>query len=83
MNVTLTDPAGAQAWGTAAAVVLGVGWLLTAVLSWLRLRSGHRAWWVPLVGGVVFTFAAACLMVVPLMNDPAVWPALEKALLPA
>jgi len=83
VNVTLTDPAGAQVWGTAAAVVLGAGWLLTAVLSWLRMRSGHRGWWVPLVGGVVFTFAAACLMIVPLMTDPAVWPALEKALLPA
>ena len=83
VNVTLTDPAGAQAWGIAAAVVLGVGWLLTAVLSWLRMRSGHRGWWVPLVGGIVFTFAAACLMIVPLMNDPAVWPALEKALLAA
>jgi hypothetical protein len=28
------------------------------------------------VGGAVFTFASATLMLVPLMNDPAVWDAL-------
>ena len=83
VNITLSDPAGAQAWGIAAAVVLGVGWVLTVVLSWLRMRSGHRGWWVALVGGLVFSLVAGYLMIVPLVNDPAVWPALEKALLGA
>ena len=32
------------------------------------------------IGGVVFTFASATLVLVPLMNDPAVWEAMVSSL---
>jgi hypothetical protein len=73
IDATLSDPEGAKPWGMAAALVQIVGWLLTAGLSWMRLRRGRLAWWIPLVGGVVVTFVSAMLVLVPLMNDPAVW----------
>lgn len=76
VDAALSDPEAGRAWGIAAAVVLAVGWIVTASLSWLNLRRGRLSWWIPLVGGVVFTFASAMLMLVPLMNDPAVWEAL-------
>lgn len=76
VDATLTDPAAGRPWGIAAAVVLALGWIATAVLSWISLRRGRLSWWIPLVGGVVFTFLSATLMLIPLMNDPAVWDAL-------
>lgn len=76
IDATLSDPAAGRPWGIAAALVLAVGWLLTAVLSWLSMRRGRLSWWIPLVGGVVSTFASAMLVLVPLMNDPAVWDAM-------
>jgi hypothetical protein len=72
VEATLTDPEGAKPWGMAAALVQIFGWLITAGLSWARMRRGRLAWWIPLVGGIVFTFLSAALVVVPLMNDPAV-----------
>ena len=76
VETALSDPAAGRPWGIAAAVVLAVGWIVTAALSWLNMRRGRLSWWIPLVGGVVFTFASAMLVLVPLMNDPAVWEAL-------
>lgn len=76
VDVELTDPASGRPWGIAAATVLAVGWALTAALSWWSLRRGRLTWWIPLVGGIVFTVASASLMLVPLMSDPAVWDAL-------
>lgn len=76
IEATLSDPAAGKPWGVAAALVLAVGWILTAGLSWLNLRRGRLSWWIPLVGGIVFTFASATLVLIPLMNDPAVWDAL-------
>ncbi|WP_286794938.1 DUF6264 family protein, partial [Microbacterium sp. UBA3394] len=63
----------ARAWGFAAAVVVGLGWLLTAVLSWMSMRRGRISWWIPLVGALVFSFASGILLTVPLFQDPAVW----------
>ncbi len=80
VDATLSDPAAGRPWGIAAAIVLAVGWLLTAAVSWIRMRRGRLSWWIPLVGGVVFTFASAMLMLVPLMNDPAVWDALVSSI---
>lgn len=80
VDAELADPAAGRPWGIAAAVVLAVGWIATALLSWWSLRRGRVTWWIPLVAGVVFTFAAGMLMVVPLMNDPAVWDALVGSL---
>ena len=80
VEATLTDPAAGRPWGIAAALVLAFGWLLTATLSWLSLRRGRLSWWIPLVGGVVFTFASATLVLVPLMSDPAVREALVSSI---
>lgn len=79
-DAELADPAAGRPWGIAAAILLAVGWIATALVSWWSLRRGRVTWWIPLVAGVVFTFAAGMLMVVPLMNDPAVWDALTGTL---
>jgi hypothetical protein len=69
-------PAGAQIWGIAAALVLGLGWIATAALSWTNLRRGRLTWWIPLTAGVVLNLIAGALMLVPIMSDPALWNAL-------
>lgn len=76
VSVDLADPAAGRPWGIAAAVVMAVGWLLTAVVSWWSVRRGRLSWWIPVVGGIVFTFASSVLMLVPLMSDPAAWDAI-------
>ncbi|GAA3628602.1 hypothetical protein GCM10022200_08920 [Microbacterium awajiense] len=76
VEATLSDPTTGQPWGVAAVAVLSLGWIATAGLCWLRARRGRLTWWVALVGGVLFTFLSGTLMVVPIMNDPAVWNAL-------
>ncbi|MDZ8172093.1 DUF6264 family protein [Microbacterium xanthum] len=73
IDAALSDPEGARIWGLAAAIVLGLGWLLTAVTSWASLRRGRASWWIPLVGALVFSFASGILLTVPLFQDPAVW----------
>ncbi|WP_106814363.1 DUF6264 family protein [Microbacterium timonense] len=75
VDATLSDPGAGHGWAIAAALVLIVGWCATAVVSLWNLRRGRLTWWIPLVAGVVFTFAAGILMVVPLMGDPVVWQA--------
>jgi hypothetical protein len=80
VNATLSDPAAGKPWGFAAALVMALGWLITAWLSWLSLRRGRLTWWIPLVGGFVFTFVSGVLMLVPLMNDPAVWTQLVNSI---
>lgn len=80
VDAELADPAAGRPWGIAAALVLAVGWIATALLSWRSLRRGRLTWWIPLVAGAVFTFVAGMLMIVPLMNDPAVWDALVGGL---
>jgi len=66
-----TNYAQGKIWGTAAAVVLVVGWIITAWLSMRRLRSGRLTWWVPLVGAVVTMIVASVCITVPMMGDPA------------
>lgn len=58
-------------WGTIAAVVLVVGWSLTATASIRRLRSAKITWWVPLVGAVATMLIASMCLAVPMLNDPA------------
>ena len=58
-------------WGTIAAVVLVVGWSLTAWASIRRLRSAKVAWWIPLVGAVVTMLIASMCLAVPMFGDPA------------
>ncbi|WJL95986.1 DUF6264 family protein [Microbacterium sp. ET2] len=65
-----------RAWGVAASVVLGVGLLLTAAVSWIMLQRGKITFWVPIVGGVVFNLLSGALLMVPLLSDPALMGAL-------
>jgi len=76
VDVQLSDAAAGDAWGIAAVLVLAIGWCVTAALSIWSMRRGRLTWWIPLVGGIVFSSAAGALMAAPLMNDPAVWQAL-------
>ncbi|NLP82280.1 hypothetical protein HF576_00295 [Microbacterium sp. CFH 90308] len=76
VEAELADPASGRPWGIAAALLLTVGWLATAAVSWWSVSKGRLTWWIPLVAGVLFTFLAGMLMVIPLMNDPAAWEAL-------
>ncbi|NNH05371.1 DUF6264 family protein, partial [Microbacterium ulmi] len=80
VDAQLSDPAGARAWGVAAAIVLAVGWLATAALSFVSLRAGRLTWWIPLVAGVVFNTVSALLLLMPLVMDAAVWEALQSAI---
>ena len=80
VDQALSDPAGARGWGLAAALVLGVGWVVTLGLSWMSVRAGRISFWIPLVGGVVCNMVSSALLVAPLMSDPAVWTALQDAL---
>ncbi|WP_424936532.1 MULTISPECIES: DUF6264 family protein [Bacteria] len=60
-----------RTWGTIASVVLIAGWTVTAAwaVTWLRRR--RLTWWIPVVGAVVFTIAAAICLTVPMFGDPA------------
>lgn len=71
IQAELADPSGARAWGTAAAFVLGVGWLLTALWTWQRTRRGKLVFWVPLVGAVATYIVVAVLISMPLSADEA------------
>jgi hypothetical protein len=66
-----TNYAQGRLWGTVAAIVLVVGWSLTATVSIRRLRRGLVAWWVPIVGAVVTMIATSVCVAIPLMGDPA------------
>lgn len=66
-----TNFAQGRAWGAVGAVVLVIGWTITAALSLRRLRRGHRTWWLPIVGAIVTGIAVSLCIAVPMMNDPA------------
>ncbi len=66
-----TNYAQGRLWGTIAAVVLVVGWVLTAVLAVRRLRQGRIAWWIPVVGALVTGAIVSMCLAVPMMGDPA------------
>lgn len=66
-----TNYAQGRLWGTIAAIVLLVGWSLTATVSIRRLRRGLIAWWVPLVGAAVTMIVTSVCVAIPLMGDPA------------
>lgn len=69
---TFSNYAQAKVWGVVAAILLIVGWVITAAWTLQRLRRGKRAWWVPLVGGAVFVTLSSLCMMVPFYSDPAV-----------
>ncbi|WP_424448812.1 DUF6264 family protein [Microbacterium arborescens] len=72
IDASLTDPAGGRAWGIAAAVVYGAGWLVTAALSWWSLSARRLSWWIPLVGAIVTFIIVSMLLAAPLLSDPGV-----------
>jgi hypothetical protein len=76
VDVQVSDPADGRAWGIAAVLVLTIGWCATVAVSFWSVRRGRLTWWIPLVAGILFTFAAGALMAAPLLSDPAVWQAL-------
>ena len=66
-----TNVESASFWGPAAAVVLVVGFVLTAVLAVRRVRRFKIAWWIPVVGGFVTYVAVYICLIIPLWGDPA------------
>lgn len=58
-------------WGAIAAVIYGVVYLATAVVTWRRLKAGRIAFWVPLVGFAVSTILGGACIAIALVNDPA------------
>ncbi|MFX6226059.1 DUF6264 family protein, partial [Acinetobacter baumannii] len=59
VDATYTALSAGHVWGAAAAIVLGVGYLVTAWLTWRRLRRGRIAFWVPVAGAIVTAIPAA------------------------
>lgn len=79
VEATYTALSAGYVWGAAASVVYGVGYLLTAWLTWRRLRRGRIAFWVPLVGFVATTLVAGVCITIALTADPAFLSALTGA----
>jgi energy-converting hydrogenase Eha subunit C len=71
IDATFTNTEGAKLWGPIAAIVLIVGYVVTAFLAVRALRRGRIAWWIPLVGAAVSYFAASLCILVVLLGDPA------------
>lgn len=72
----IADPSAGRPWAIAAALVLAIGWMLTAWLSWRSLARERLTWWIPLVAGIVFTFVSGVLLMVPIVSDPTLWGAI-------
>ncbi|MFG6502640.1 DUF6264 family protein [Microbacterium sp. P05] len=70
-NESFSNLATGRLWGTVAAIVLVVGWLLTAFFAWRRLRRRKLAFWVPLVGAAVTLVLITVCVTIPLVGDPA------------
>ncbi|HWV48564.1 MAG TPA: DUF6264 family protein, partial [Microbacterium sp.] len=66
-----TNFAPARLWGGIAAVVLVVGYALTVLVAFRRLRAGRRSWWVPLVGAAATMVAVTICIMIPMIGDPA------------
>lgn len=77
-----TNYAQGRLWGTIAALVLAVGWSVTAYLSIRRLRRGRLTWWVPVAGAFVTTIVASICVAIPMMGDPAFVEFLSSSALP-
>lgn len=71
VDATYTALSTGYVWGAVASVVYAIGYLLTAWLTWRRLRRGRIAFWVPLVGFVATTLVAGVCITIALTADPA------------
>ena len=80
-DIALSDPAVGEFWGLVAAITFGLGWLLTAVLTWRNIRAGRLSWWIAVVGGVVFSLVAGFMLAIPLISDPVVSEELPRLVL--
>jgi hypothetical protein len=67
-----TNLAEGETWGRIGAIAFVAGWLVTALVVFLRARRRRWVWWVPVVGAVVSTVLLTTCLVIPLMNDPVV-----------
>ncbi|WP_404433676.1 DUF6264 family protein [Microbacterium lacus] len=67
----VSGPTGAAVWGAVAGISMVIGYVLTALVSWRRVRGGRRAWWIPLVGAVITYVVVTACLTVPVMADPA------------
>ncbi|WP_460799170.1 DUF6264 family protein [Microbacterium sp. GXF0217] len=65
-----TNFASARLWGGIAAVVLVIGYALTVLVAFRRLRVAKRSWWVPLVGAVVTMILVTICIMIPMIGDP-------------
>ena len=72
----ISDLSAARPWAIAAVLVLAIGWMLTAWVSWRRLARERLTWWIPLVAGLAFTFISGLLLMVPIVSDPLLWSAI-------
>ncbi len=77
-----TNFAQGKTWGTIAAIVLAVGWSVTAALSIRRLRRGRITWWLPIIGAIITTGVVSICIAVPMMSDPAFVAHLEQMTAP-
>ncbi|MFJ3472359.1 DUF6264 family protein [Microbacterium maritypicum] len=77
-----TNFAQGKTWGTIAAIVLAVGWSVTAALSIRRLRRGRITWWLPIVGAIITMGVVSICIAVPMMSDPAFVAHLEQMTAP-
>ncbi|MDQ1121712.1 DUF6264 family protein [Microbacterium trichothecenolyticum] len=69
VDASFTNLSAGYLWGAAAAFVYGIGWLLTAVLTWRRLKRGRIAFWIPLVGFVATVLVAGACVTAALLGD--------------
>lgn len=74
-----TNFAQGKLWGTIAAIMLVIGWCLTAMFAVRRLRRGKLSWWVPLVGAVATLIVTSICVAVPMFGDPAFIDYVSKA----
>jgi len=70
VDATFTNLTAGYLWGAAAAAITGIGWLLTAVLTWRSMKRGRISFWIPIVGALVFATIAALLSIVGMASDP-------------
>ncbi|KQT72563.1 DUF6264 family protein [Microbacterium sp. Leaf436] len=69
VDASYTNLSAGYLWGAVAAFIYGIGWLLTAVLTWRRLRRGRVAFWIPLAGFVVTALLAGLCVTLALVGD--------------
>lgn len=70
IDATYSNLTAGFVWGAVAAVIYGVVYLVTAVITWRRLRKGRIAFWVPLVGFAVVTVLGGACIAIALVSDP-------------